>query len=191
MDGPSPVVRSDPATWVDTHGAGLLAYAVLRVRDRQTAEDLVQETFLAALQARGFRGDAAERTWLVGILRNKICDHFRRVARERAQPGGDEVDVVVDGWFTKHLEAWTTEPGRWTVDDESLMADREFWQVFHECLGRLPSRQAAAFVMRLMEEADAERVCQDLEISATNLWVILHRARGRLRACLEERWFNA
>jgi RNA polymerase sigma-70 factor (TIGR02943 family) len=190
MDGASPSVRSDPATWVDTHGAALLAYAMPRVRDQQTAEDLVQETFLAALQAGNFRGDAQERTWLVAILRNKICDHFRRLARERTQAGGDDVDVVADGMFANGMEHWTKEPSKWIVDDEALIANREFWDVFHECLKALPSRQSAAFVLRMMEDVDAERVCQDLEITATNLWVMLHRARCRLRACLEEHWFT-
>jgi RNA polymerase sigma-70 factor (ECF subfamily) len=190
MDAARPVARTDPATWVDAHGAALLAYATPRVRDRQIAEDLVQETFLAALQAGNFRGDAQERTWLIGILRNKVCDHFRRLARERVQADGQDADPVADGQFTRVLEAWKTEPGTWVVDDEALVANREFWEVFHTCLGALPSRQAAAFVLRMMEELDAERVCQDLGVSATNLWVMLHRARVRLRACLEERWFT-
>jgi RNA polymerase sigma-70 factor (TIGR02943 family) len=188
-DGSAPV-GCDPATWVDAHGAALLAYTLTRVRDRQTAEDLVQETFLAALQAANFRGDAAERTWLTSILRNKICDHFRRLARERTQPGGEDVDNVVDGGFAKVMEHWVKEPGRWVVDDEALIANREFWEVFHECLRGLPSRQAAAFVMRMMEDVDSEKVCQDLNINATNLWVMLHRARFRLRTCLEEHWFT-
>ena len=191
MDGAPLSVRSDPATWVDSHAAALLAYALTRVRDAQTAEDLVQETFLAALQAANFRGDAAERTWLISILRNKICDHFRRLARERTQPGGDDLDVVADAAFTRHLEAWAKEPAKWVVDDEALIANREFWEVFHACLRGLPSRQAAAFVLRMMEDVEAERVCQDLEITATNLWVMLHRARCRLRSCLEERWFTS
>jgi RNA polymerase sigma-70 factor (ECF subfamily) len=191
MDGPAPVMRSDPATWVDAHGAALLAYATPRVRDQQTAEDLVQETFLAALQAGNFRGDAQERTWLVAILRNKICDHFRRLARERTQANGEDLDPVADGQFTRVLEAWTREPEKWAVDDEALITNREFWEIFHACLGALPSRQAAAFVLRMMEDVDAERVCQDLGVTATNLWVMLHRARCRLRACLEERWFTA
>lgn len=192
MDG-TPVVRSDPATWVDAHGAALLAYAMPRVRDQQTAEDLVQDTFLAALKAGNFRGDAQERTWLISILRNKICDHFRRLARERQQPGGDASDVVVDAQFVPHMgsDGWAKAPGRWLVDDEALLANREFWQIFHACLAALPSRQAAAFVLRMMEDVEAEQVCQDLDITATNLWVMLHRARTRLRACLEERWFTA
>ena len=191
MDG-SPGVRSDPATWVDTHGAALLAYAMPRVRDQQTAEDLVQDTFVAALQAANFRGDAQERTWLVAILRNKICDHFRKLARERTHQGGDERDPVEDSWYKPHMgsDGWAVSPKAWVVDDEALLANREFWQIFHECLRGLPSRQAAAFVLRMMEDVDAEKVCQDLDITATNLWVMLHRARGRLRSCLEERWFT-
>ena len=190
MDGTSPTLRSDPAQWVDSHAAAMLAYALPRVRDAQTAEDLVQETFLAGLQAAAnFRGDAAERTWLISILRNKICDHFRRLARERTSPHGDDGDLVVDGAFTAGSEHWVERPGAWLVDDEALLANREFWEVFHECLRGLPSRQAAAFVLRQMEDLDAERVCQDLGITATNLWVMLHRARCRLRACLEAHWF--
>jgi RNA polymerase sigma-70 factor (TIGR02943 family) len=191
MDG-SRAERSDPATWVDAHAAALLAYASPRVRDQQTAEDLVQDTFLAALKAGNFRGDAQERTWLIGILRNKICDHYRRLARERTHANGDEQDPVEDGWFGPHLgvmEGWTHPPKSWSVDEAALADRPEFWQAFHECLRGLPTRQSAAFVMRTMEDVDAEQVCQDLGISATNLWVLLHRARARLRTCLEERWF--
>jgi RNA polymerase sigma-70 factor (TIGR02943 family) len=193
MTAGQPAMRSDPATWVDAHGAALLAYAVPRVRDQQTAEDLVQETFLAALKAGNFRGDAQERTWLVSILRNKICDHFRRLARERTHAGGDGNDPVEDAWYGTHLgmmERWTSPPKAWLVDEDVLMERREFWQAFHECLRGLPSRQAAAFVLRLMEDVEAEQVCQDLDITETNLWVMLHRARARLRTCLEERWFT-
>ena len=116
---------------------------------------------------------------------------LRRLARERAQPGGDAIDVVEDGQFAPHMgsDGWAKEPAKWIVDDEALIINREFWDVFHACLSGLPSRQAAAFVLRMMEDVDAERVCQDLEITATNLWVMLHRARCRLRACLEENWF--
>ena len=185
----NPVCLSNPATWIASHGDVLFAYCLARVRDRATAEDLVQETFLAALQAAGgFRGDAAERTWLIGILRHKVIDHHRRRARERGAGDGDATDAVVDGWFdgTDH---WRQAPSRWQPDASTLADDREFWTIAHACLAAMPTRLASAFTLRLMEDLPAEEVCKELEISPTNLWVMLHRARARLRDCLERHWF--
>lgn len=190
MTDPTPARASDPSGWVEAHGDALFAYCLQRVRDRDTAEDLVQETFLAALQgAADFRGDAAERTWLIGILRHKLVDHHRKRARERTGDAGDVADPVVDGAFdaTDHFKV---HPGAWAVDAGKLADDREFWAVFQACLAAMPTRLAAVFSLRVLEEAEPETVCQELDVTATNLWVMLHRARARLRTCLEERWFG-
>lgn len=181
---------SDPERWVELHGDALFRFALSRLGDATVAEDLVQETFLAAIAARGdFRGEAAERTWLVGILRHKLIDHLRRRCREQPLPVEEEGDAVVDGMFVADGH-WRTAPCAWREAPEDAAGRREFWRVFDACRGALPERQAAVFVLRMVDEAAPESICQDLGISATNLWVLLHRARIRLRACLEANWFG-
>lgn len=188
----SPTLRTtDPSGWVAAHGDALFSYCVQRVRDRSTAEDLVQETFLGALQgAADFRGDAAERTWLIGILRNKLVDHHRRRARERLSSGADDLtDPLVDEAFD-HTDHFKRHPASWSVDGAALADNAEFWQVFQGCLGAMPSRLAAVFSLRVLDEVEPEVVCQELAVTPTNLWVMLHRARARLRTCLEDHWFG-
>ncbi len=185
-----PTTTSDPAAWVDQHGDALYRYALSRLGDPAAAEDLVQETFLAALAGRGdFRGESAERSWLVGILRHKLCDLLRQRCREQPLPAEAEGDAVADAMFQPDGH-WRKAPATWDAEPGELAGRREFWSVFAACREGLPERQAAVFTLRTLEDTEPERICQDLGISATNLWVLLHRARLRLRACLEANWFG-
>lgn len=185
------MAASDPETWIDQHGDVLYRYALARLRDPGAAEEVVQESLVAALQARAdFRGEAAERTWLVGILRHKLADHLRRRCRDQPLPADAEGDAVVDHLFAPDGH-WRSAPRPWGDDPATLSENREFWAVFARCQAALPARQAALFTMRTLEDADPEVLCQEFGVSATNLWVLLHRARTRLRACLEEHWFGA
>jgi RNA polymerase sigma-70 factor (ECF subfamily) len=182
---------SDPDGWVEAHGDILFRYALARLGDATAAEDVVQEALVAALQAReGFRGESAERTWLIGILRHKLADHLRRRCRELPLSADEEGDAVVDHLFAADGH-WRKPPLAWDADPAALEDRREFWEVFTRCRDALPARQAALFTLRTLEEADPEDLCQEFSVSATNLWVLLHRARTRLRACLEEHWFGA
>ena len=181
----------NPDLWVDQHGDALYRFALSRLRDATAAEDLVQETFLAALDARReFRGDAAERTWLIGILRHKLVDHLRKRCRELPLSANEEGDAVVDNLFVADGH-WKRAPERWQVDAGELADNREFWTVFTTCREALPQRQAAVFTLRLLEDVDADTVCKELDLTPTNLWVLLHRARTRLRECLEAKWFGS
>ena len=180
---------SDPETWVEQHGDYLFGYAMLRLRDPQLGEDIVQETFLAALNARGsFSGRSSERTWLVGILKNKIVDYIRKISRERPV---DDVESYIDTEeFFDQDGAWKLKPNEWASDPAVNFERKEFWEAFKRCLTALPSRLHDAFSLREMEGMDSSEVCKVLDISATNLWVILHRARLSLRSCLETDWFD-
>lgn len=181
---------SDPSAWIERHGDALYRFAMSRLGDAHACEDLVQETLLAALAAReGFRGESAERTWLIGILRHKLCDHLRKRCRELPLSADEEGDAVVDGLFAPDGH-WKRAPRQWDGEVSALAEQREFWAVFARCRDALPPRQAAAFIMRTVEDVPAETLCQELAISPTNLWVMLHRARTRLRACLESNWFG-
>jgi RNA polymerase sigma-70 factor (ECF subfamily) len=174
--------------WLEAYGDYLFNLAQGQVRDKTAAEDLVQETFLAALKARdSFRGQSSDRTWLVGILRHKIYDHLRRVCRERLVQS-DEASPRPD------QEAWD-EPVLWAdqVEAECLGPSRrmelaEFRQALETALDKLPSRIAQVFQLYAVEERSNHEVCDQLGISERNLWVILHRARKQLRAELTDWW---
>ena len=182
--------RLDPATWVDAHGQVLYRYALARVRKPEVAEDLVQETLVAALGAQdGFRGQSTERTWLVGILRHKIMDHLR--ARSRGMGEGGQVS------HSDWLEEFFDDRGRWrrmpdpeAVKPEALAENEEFWQVFDGCLDDLSPRHREAFARRVIEQEETQSICQALGVTATNLWVILFRARTQMRRCLTLKWFQ-
>ena len=174
--------------WLTEHGGVLYRYALLQLRDPHKAEDMVQETLLAALQAyAGFSGGATLRTWLFGILKHKIIDQFRRDAREVSL---DELEVEADSGaldednftLTGH---WRNRPASWG-NPEQMLASRQFWKIFQLCLDYLPERQARLFMLREVMEHSSEEICQELDITPTNLWTMLHRARLVLRQCLEK-----
>jgi RNA polymerase sigma-70 factor (TIGR02943 family) len=175
----------DPAIWVDEYGDYLFRYAILRERDRQLAEDLVQETFLAALRARdSFRGDSSPQTWLIGILKRKLIDRLRGQQRRSLNEAG-EVDIA-QTLFNRHGK-WRSDPGRW-VRPETNLQRQEFWEALYRCLSRLPKRMSAAFRLREVEQLESEKVCATLEVSSGNLNVLLHRARLGLSHCLGLDW---
>jgi RNA polymerase sigma-70 factor (ECF subfamily) len=182
----SPAGRAlpEPAEWVERYGDALYRYALARLRRPHEAEEAVQETLLAALKARGqFRGESHPRTWLIGILHRKILDQMRAAAR--AAPA-DEDDL--NAWFDRWGH-WRRSPRPWA--DPAAAAERaDFWRVVRHCLAALPARMAEAFALRTLDDCPPAEVCRDLEISAGNLWVLLHRARLRLVRCLEVHWFD-
>jgi RNA polymerase sigma-70 factor (ECF subfamily) len=185
----APVGQSLPAQWLDVHGDALFRYAVALVSDQHRAEDLVQETLLAALEARDrFAGGASERTWLVSILRHKAIDQRRREqCRQEAQL---EIDPVVEGNFNA-LGKWRTPPRGWAPNPQKLMETDEFWSIFENCMRALPGAMREAFALRVMGDLSADDTCAILEIKSANLWTILYRARERLRRCLEHKWLKS
>lgn len=188
------LAHTSPERWLDEHGDVLFGFAYLRVRDRDAAEDLVQETLLAAWRARAsFAAGSSERTWLVGILKHKLADHWRRQAREQrhvAAHASDAPDAaLLDALFDEDRRGhWRTPPSPWS-DPDAALETREFWRVFTECVAALPPAQARAFGLCELDGLKGEEACKVLGVAATNLWVMLHRARLRLRACLERNWF--
>lgn len=173
---------------VGDHADALFAFAVSRVGDEGVAEELVQETFLGALRDReSFRGKSAFRTWLIGIMRHKIADHWRRTAREERLHDGAAEDSAVQEMFTT-MGQWRHPPSDGKLDPNDMIEREEFWAAFRECLSRLPAGQRSVFALRVMEEHGVDSICKALGASATNVWVMLHRARLRLRRCLEAEW---
>lgn len=188
----------DPLEWFELYGDYLFAYARRRVREQSAAEDLVQETFLAALAAtRNFAGKSSEKTWLTGILKHKIYDYFGKRSR---QPGLTHEEADLSGYnhlFERGGEwdgHWSDRfaPADWenTNPFRNLEAD-EFQTVFSNCLTGLPERIANAFVMREVDGLTSREICTVLMISTNNYWTMMHRARLHLRQCLEINWFCA
>ncbi len=172
----------------------LMRYALLQLRDQTGAEDVVQGTLLAAVEGlAGFSGKSSLRTWLTGILKHKIVDQLRRGAREQpltgnaAENGRSEAELI-DALFQQDGH-WSTPPGSWSDPDLSF-ENRQFWEVFEACSRLMPAKTARVFVMREVMELSTEEICKNLGISATNCWVMLHRARLSLRECLDSKWFG-
>ena len=179
--------ESRAAEWVEAHGDYLLSYALSRVRDRDAAEDVVQETFVAAIRsADSFAGQASARTWLTGILKHKIADHYRRAARTQTIDLGDDQESQYFGAD----EHWNRAPKKWEADARDAVRSTDLRKVLSNCLEALPSGLAQVFALRDLEELEAEEVCAILNITTSNLYTALHRARFRLRRCVEVKWFE-
>lgn len=186
----------DPAIWIEEYGNFLYAYAFSRVRDESTAEDLVQETLLAAMQRIDkFEAKSAEKTWLCGILKHKVIDHFRKTSREvkltdeEAEMSSYDYLFREEGVWKGH---WTAEsrPTDWNENPEKCLENREFRGILTHCLGELPDRIANCFTLREMDGLDSAEICAILEISPNNFWVMMHRARLHLRRCIDFKWFR-
>lgn len=179
----------DPSRWLDEYGDYLFRYAVLRLRQHELAEDVVQETFLAALQQRQrFAGRSSVKSWLVSILKHKIVDALRRKGRESPASDVAASGAFLDHWFNPRGK-WRIKPKDWG-DPSAALEGKEFWAVFLRCLSKLPARLADAFVLRELEVQSTNQVRKALRVSAGNLWVLLHRARLRLWRCLDVNWFS-
>lgn len=169
----------------------LLRYAMLQLRDPYLAEDVVQETLMVAIESGDqFAAQSSVRTWLIGILKHKILDLLRKRKREPELnlPDGEEGNDLLDTLF-KNNGHWATPPVTWASPEQSL-ENHYFWQVFEQCNQRMPLNTARAFMMREFMEMSTEEICQELAISTTNCWVLLHRARLALRECLDMNWFE-
>ena len=192
---PAETPEAFDAGHIEAHREYLLRYAQLQLRDSTAAEDAVQETLLAALQNRaGFSGRSSVKTWLTGILKHKIVDHLRRQSREQPLQYSDEESTdaahdLPDAVFGEDGH-WREFPAHWDAPERSC-ENAEFWRVFETCVEAMPPRAARVFIMREMLELSTEEICKELGITATNCWVVLHRARLSLRECLEGRWFRA
>jgi RNA polymerase sigma-70 factor (ECF subfamily) len=191
---------SDPERWVEEHGDYLFKFAIARLRDTARAEDLVQETFLVALRGgQSFEGRSAERSWFTGVLKHKILDYYRTASRESSFTDleffqDEESDrFIPDGPFQG---GWIHESGRdlgpmeWSTDPGANLDSEAFWKSFHDCSNKLPRNIATVFTMREVDGVESKEICQTLNISENNLWVMLHRARMALRRCLETNWFG-
>ena len=177
-----------PDKWVDLYADYLFNYAATRVSDSEIAKDLVQDTFIAGLKsAKNFKGDAAERTWLIAILKRKVIDHYRKINSKKGKAEvrmsySSQTDAEGD-W----LEERIADPNSNFEND--AMENEELGLAIQKCISKLPKKQAQVFIMKTIEGMETEDICNELNITASNLWVIIHRARTSLVSCLENNWF--
>lgn len=184
--------EENPHDWLAEHGDYLYRFALVRLRDSYLAEEVVQDTLLAAMQGSGYSGKSSARTWLTGILKHKIIDQFRRQQKEVALEYPDELaddDPGMDEFFMDRGH-WLERPQNWG-DPGSLLQQDQFLQVLQDCMTRMPEKLARIFMLREIEESDNEEICKELEITPTNAWVMLYRARMGLRKCIEMNWLEA
>ena len=179
----------DPNTWIDKYSDYLFNYTIVRVDDKEIAQDLVQETFFAGLKSmKNFKGEASERTWLISILKRKIIDHYRKI---NSNKGKAEVRINYTGdgetegdW----LEERVADP--FDQNAEGEIENKELGTAIHGCISKLPEKQARIFTMKTIDGFDTEAICNKFDITASNLWVIIHRARTSVAECLEKNWFK-
>jgi RNA polymerase sigma-70 factor (ECF subfamily) len=179
---------------IEGHRPYLLRYALAQLRDAQLAEEAVQECLLAALESIGtFGGKSSLRTWLTSILRFKVVDLQRRAIAERTHVEFDEGTGAEDeSWLDDLFDAsghWRDAPQAWS-NPEAALEQRRFWEAFEACLDRLPPMGSRVFFRREVLGEETELICKAEAITPSNCWVILHRARLGLRACLEKNWFG-
>ncbi len=167
----------------------LMRYARSQLRNDAWAEDAVSDTLLAALERpQGFAGASALKTWLVGILKHKLIDQLRRHSREATVLDRDDAEDL-DALMFDETGHWRETPVDWSDQPEALCGQKQFLAVLDACVETLPATQGRVFMMREWLELDTDEICKELTITTTNLWVLLHRARLRLRDCLQMSWF--
>ncbi|MFC1877023.1 sigma-70 family RNA polymerase sigma factor [Thermodesulfobacteriota bacterium] len=179
------VLRINSDAWVDQYGDALFHFALARVNKREVAEDLVQETFLAAVQSqKRFKGQSSEKTWLFGILKHKVIDHYRKhkstVYAQDLWHDPDNLDK-----FFNAKGGWQIFPEHWSANPSKSQEIKEAFDHFYRCLSDMPPRTADVFVYREIDGLRTNEICKLLDITSSNCWVILYRARMLLRKCLE------
>lgn len=175
--------------WLNEHGDYLYRFALARLRDPSQAEDVVQETFLAAIKGNNFSGQSSPRTWLTGILKHKIIDLMRKGSKEVALSEITKNDDSGMDDFFDESGHWVDQLQDWDMPEDA-MQQKQFLTILQSCLDKIPDKLATLFMMREVHETDNEEICKELNISTTNAWVMLYRARMGIRKCLEINWIG-
>lgn len=177
------------ADWVKAYTADMFSYTASKVSDHASAEDIVQETFLSALESYSkFQHNSSPKTWLFSILKHKIADHYRIKYK---QVENISVDGAADGLFDANgrLKAPCSSI-EWRMDEE-LLDDKEFLLALNQCIEGLPQKMAIVVELKYLDGTDSQSVCKQLNISQTNFWQIMHRAKLLLKTCIENKWFKS
>ena len=177
----------NPNKWIDLYSDYLFNYTITRVNDREIAKDLVQDTFFAGLKSmKNFKGEASERTWLISILKRKIIDYYRKInsKKGKAEVRMNYVSEEQEGdWLEERVEDHNY------LNAEDTLENSELGDAIYDCMDKLSDKQATVFKMKTILGYETETICNELNITPSNLWVIIHRARLQLAECLEKNWF--
>ncbi len=180
----------DLAKLVDEYGDYLFRFAYWRVRSREKAEELVQDTFLAAHRASAdFEHRASPKTWLVSILRNKIIDEYRRAKRQPEESLDDLQSEAPSSLFNR-MGIWKDWLKDWRSSPDEMLEQKGFIAQLERCIANLPERFRQLLLLRTFDDVSSKEICDQMGITDKNLWVMLHRARMQLRTCLDNNWFN-
>ncbi|MFV0564574.1 MAG: sigma-70 family RNA polymerase sigma factor [Flavobacteriaceae bacterium] len=179
----------NPNNWINLYADYLFNYTISRINDKEAAQDLVQDTFLAGLKSlKNFKGESSERTWLISILKRKIIDYYRKI---NSKKGKAETRIAYNNhnetegdWLEEHV----ADPFDKNAEDQ--IQNNELGNAIYKCLDKLPKKQAQVFSMKTIEGLETEIICNELNITASNFWVIIHRARTAMADCLKEIWFK-
>lgn len=184
-------IKANPQKWLPLYGDILYQYTLPRVNDSVIAEDLVQETFLSALKGLdGYKGEASEKNWLFTILKNKIIDHYRKKATEQAVMSRSNSQEAEDDWFNDEGHwAENRMPKDWHASDNPTER-KEIQKIINTCRDHLKALQQYVFALKYMEDLDSNEICKVLNISSSNYWVLIHRARLQMRDCVEKYWLK-
>ncbi len=189
----------NPDNWIGLYGDYLYALAMMKTGNTQIAEDMVQDTLLSAFKARDqFKGNSSEKTWLAVILKNKIIDYYRKkdVLKNTSDYLAETEESFHQSFFSSDNGGghWTadTAPKEWQTDNaDNILNKHEFYRILQYCIQKMPSRLVPIFIARFVDEDDAEKICKEFNITSSNYWVIIHRAKLLMRSCLEKNWFSA
>lgn len=175
--------------WVNTYTSDLYSWAFHKVSDSELAKDLVQDTFLAAAEkAESFKGESSPKTWLFSILNHKIIDYYRRKVKQPTAMENESFTNFFDvdgGWQESR------KPKDWLDEDEKhVLDDDDFQEVLRKCMEALPEKWNFAVKLKYLTEKNGEEICQELDITPSNFWQIVHRAKLQLRDCVDKNWHN-
>lgn len=181
----------NPNQWVARYADYLYGFALVRIADNHLARDLVQETFLAALERRtSFEGRSSERTWLTAILKNKIIDIYR--SRSSALNGQN-----ISAAEAADIDFFDSENGHWNnhyrpleigIEQPDALENKEFQQILSACMKKLPALWSSVFTLKHIDQQSTKLICSELKVTPSNFWVIIHRTKINLRACLQKNW---
>lgn len=184
--------KLEPLSWVEQYADYLFAYACQRIENKELAKDLVQETFLGALERlEEFNSLCSEKTWLTAILKNKIFDVYRKKASGlNAHPVSASKRSSREEVFKPETGHWEENhfPSRFVVEQPDVLENKEFQGLLQSCMKKFPPLWVSAFTMKLIDEESTETICTELKLSSSNFWTIMHRLKVNLRSCLQKNW---
>ena len=182
-----PEHQLNPNKWIDLYADYLFNFTITRVNDREIAKDLVQDTFFAGLKSmKNFKGEASERTWLISILKRKIIDYYRKINSKKGKAEVRMTYVSEDqegDWLEERVEDGSR------LNAQETLENSELGDAIYDCMGKLSEKQATVFKMKTILGYETETICNELNITASNLWVLIHRARMQMAECLDKNWF--